>query len=77
MADRALFFSTNSRMKLAALLRETSRRGLERVLAISLSRRAIDPEAIWNLLAKEVSVTGDRGVNSAKRFSAETVIDSF
>jgi transcriptional regulator with GAF, ATPase, and Fis domain len=37
--------------ELAELLRDKSRRGLERVLAISLSRRAIDPEAIWNLLS--------------------------
>ena len=37
--------------ELAELLRDRSRRGLERVLAISLSRRAIDPEVIWNLLS--------------------------
>lgn len=37
--------------QLLDLLRETSRRGLERVLAISLSRRAIEPEVIWDLLA--------------------------
>lgn len=37
--------------ELLDLLRETSRRGLERVLAISLSPRAIAPEVSWDLLA--------------------------
>ena len=37
--------------QLLDLLREKSRRGLERVLAISLSRRALEPDVIWNLLA--------------------------
>lgn len=37
--------------QLLDLLQETSRRGLERVLAISLSRRALEPSVIWNLLA--------------------------
>jgi transcriptional regulator with GAF, ATPase, and Fis domain len=45
-----VFFKESSN-QLLDLLRETSRRGLERVLAISLSRRAIEPEVIWNLLA--------------------------
>ena len=36
--------------QLLDLLRETSRRGLERVLAISLSRRALEPKVIWNIL---------------------------
>src|ERR671926_147547 len=37
--------------QLLDLLRETSRQGLERVLAISLSRRILEPNVIWNLLA--------------------------
>jgi len=37
--------------ELPELLLETSHRGLERVLAVSLSRRAIAPEVIWNLLS--------------------------
>ena len=32
-------------------LREKSCQGVERVLAISLSRRALEPNVIWNLLA--------------------------
>lgn len=45
-----VFFNESSN-QLLDLLRETSRRGLERVLAISLSRRALEPNVIWNLLA--------------------------
>lgn len=45
-----VFFKEYSN-QLLDLLRETSRRGLERVLAISLSRRALEPNVIWNLLA--------------------------
>lgn len=45
-----VFFKESSN-QLLDLLREKSRRGLERVLAISLSRRAIEPEVIWDLLA--------------------------
>jgi transcriptional regulator with GAF, ATPase, and Fis domain len=45
-----VFFQESSR-ELVDLLRETSRRGLERVLAISLSGRALEPEVIWNLLS--------------------------
>ncbi len=45
-----VFFDDPS-IQLLDLLRETSRRGLERVLAISLSRTAIEPKVIWNLLS--------------------------
>jgi transcriptional regulator with GAF, ATPase, and Fis domain len=46
-----IVFFNESSDDLLDLLRETSRKGLERVLAISLSRRALEPNVIWNLLA--------------------------
>src|ERR1044072_6951670 len=46
-----IVFFKESSDHLLDLLREKSRQGLERVLAISLSRRALEPNVIWNLLA--------------------------
>jgi transcriptional regulator with GAF, ATPase, and Fis domain len=45
-----VFFNEYS-IELLDLLRERSRRGLERVLAITLSPTAIEPAVIWNLLS--------------------------
>jgi hypothetical protein len=44
-----VFFEESS-FELLDLLRETSRKGRERVLAISVSRAALEPAVIWRLL---------------------------
>jgi len=66
-----VFFKESSN-ELLDLLRETSRRGLERVLAISLSRRAIEPEVIWNLLGAGAAdvFAWDRCFKPAQEISA-------
>ena len=65
-----VFFNEFSN-ELLDLLRETSRRGLERVLAISLSR-AIAPELSWDLLAAGAAdvFAWDRCHNPAQEIAA-------
>ncbi len=50
-----IVFFDESSIQLLDLLRERSRRGLERVLAITLSQLPIEPGVIWNLLSAGAS----------------------
>lgn len=65
-----VFFKESSN-QLLDLLRETSGRGLKRVLAISLSR-TIEPEVIWDLLAAGAAdvFAWDRCQNPAQEIAA-------
>ena len=66
-----VFFKESSN-QLLDLLRDKSRRGLERVLAISLSCRAIAPEVSWDLLAAGAAdvFAWDRCHNPAQEIAA-------
>ena len=50
-----IVFFNESSVQLLDVLSERSRRGLERVLAINLSRKSIEPAVIWNLLSAGAS----------------------
>lgn len=67
-----IVFFTQYCNQLLDLLREKSRQGLERVLAISLSKRALEPDVIWNLLAAGAAdvFAWDRCRNAAQEILA-------